>query len=88
MGQSGKHCQTSFLHPSREISRKAVGIVQSGFLLPYEVSVDICSNVNSIPLPFLYKLTPRARATISVITELTNKQTKEKTKNYTEQSPS
>ena len=29
MGQSGKHCQSSFLHPSRDISRKAIRIMQS-----------------------------------------------------------
>ena len=33
VGQSGKHCQSSFLHPSYEISRKAVRIMHSGFLL-------------------------------------------------------
>jgi len=80
MGQPVNYRQSAFLHPSREISRKAVRIMHSGFHLHYKVSVDICSNVNSILVYFfLYKLTPRARAAISAITELTN---------YMEQSPS
>jgi hypothetical protein len=79
MGQPVNHRQTAFLHPSREISRKAVRITHSGFLLHYKVSVDICSNVNSILLIFLYKLTTGARAAISTITELTNKQTNKHT---------
>jgi len=52
--------------------------MQSGFRLPYEVSVDICSNVNSVPLHLFVLIDAKFQSYSKChyrITELTNKQT-------------